>query len=182
MVSGPLQQFTLVFTLLVISVLASCEVVVGYRLVDPEIDMEALGVDVEITGDPDLDIGFYHEQLYEPLHDGDSCPVVHGLQGGTWIMPALRIEGIYPFAETTCTLTVETGEVVGDISATTRYFLAKDDAYEVQAFPVPVIHAAPNEADPIDDLYGLSATLDCTVADSEGRLGAMTLELVLVEG
>ena len=34
-------------------------------------------------------------------------------------MPALRIEGIYPFASTSCVLTMETGEIVGDISATT---------------------------------------------------------------
>ncbi|MDP6943810.1 MAG: hypothetical protein QF464_06630 [Myxococcota bacterium] len=160
----------------------ACEVVVGYRMVDPEVDLETLDSGLDITGEPGVDVGFYHEQLYDPLHDGDDCPVVHGLQGGTWIMPALRIEGIFPFATTACTLTMETGEVVGQVSATTRFFLATDDKYEVQAFPVPVIHASPNEAEEIDDLFGLNATLDCTVIDSEERSGTVTRELVLVEG
>lgn len=160
----------------------ACEVVVGVRLVDPEIDLSQLNQDLDITGEPALDIGFYHEQLYEPIDDGDPCPVVHGLQGGTWVMPALRIEGIYPFAGTACLLTIETGEIVGDIAATTRFFLAPDDKFEVQAFPVPVIHAEPHEAEPIDDLYGLNATLDCTVTDGEGRTGTLIREVVLVEG
>ena len=162
--------------------MGACEVVVGYRDVDPELDLEILGPSLEITGTPSLDIGFYHEQLYEPLHDGDNCPIVNGLQGGTWIMPALRIDGIFPFAETRCTLTVETGEVVGQITATTRYFLAKDDTFEVQAFPVPVIHASPNEGEPIDDLYDMTATLYCEVVDSEGRTGTAVRELFLVDG
>jgi hypothetical protein len=169
-------------TLLCAPVPGACEVVVGYRDIDPEIDLEVLGPAVEITGTPALDVGFYHEQLYEPLHDGDNCPVVNGLQGGTWVMPALRIEGIYPFAATRCSLTVETGEVVGLITVTTRYFLATDDLFEVQAFPVPVIHASPHEADSVEDLYGLGATLSCEVVDGEGRAGVATREIVLVEG
>ena len=100
---------------LVATTAAACEVVVGYRLVDPPVDLEALDFDIEITGDPGLDMGFYHEQLYEPMHDGDDCPVVNGLQGGTWVMPALRIEGIYPFADAACSLVMETGEVVGEV-------------------------------------------------------------------
>ena len=161
---------------------SACEVVVGYRFVDPEIDLEALDFDIEITGDPALDIGFYHEQLYDPMHDGDDCPVVNGLQGGTWIMPALRIEGIYPFADAACSLVMETGEIVGEVSATTRFFLATDDKFEVQAFPVPVIHAAPNEGDDIEDLFGLDATLECIVVDGDGRKGSVTREIVLVDG
>lgn len=161
---------------------AACEVVVGYRIVDPQIDLDLLDFDIEITGDPGLDIGFYHEQLYEPFHDGEDCPVVNGLQGGTWIMPALRIEGIYPFADVACTLVVETGEVVGEVSALTRFFLATDDKFEVQAFPVPVIHASPHEANSIDDLFGLGAALECTVIDAEGREGSLVREMVLVKG
>jgi len=160
----------------------ACEVVVGYRVVDPYIDLEAMDFDIEITGDPALDLGFYHEQLYEPMADGDACPVVNGLQGGTWIMPALRIEGIYPFADVECSLVVETGEIVGEIGAVTRFYLAKDDRYEVQAFPVPVIHATPREEEEIDDLFGLDATLDCLVIDGEGRTGSLIREIVLVEG
>jgi hypothetical protein len=178
-----MNRFSLTAIVLVCALLlGACDVVVGYRDVDPEIDLEILVPSLEITGTPSLDIGFYHEQLYEPLHDGDNSPIVNGLQGGTWIMPALRIDGIYPFADTRCTLTVETGEVVGDITATTRYFLAKDDVFEVQAFPVPVIHASPNQGEPIDDLYNLGATLACEVVDSEGRKGTATRELFLVDG
>ena len=177
------QLTRLILALVLFATTASaCEVVVGYRLVDPAVDLEALDFDIEITGDPALDLGFYHEQLYEPVHDGDDCPVVNGLQGGTWIMPALRIEGIYPFADAACSLVVETGEVVGEISATTRFFLATDDKYEVQAFPVPVIHAEPNEEQDIEDLFGLSATLECTVIDREGRTGSLIREVVLVDG
>jgi hypothetical protein len=182
MFRSALLAFAPTLALLSTLLMGSCDVVVGYRDVDPEIDLEVMGPSIEVTGTPSLDIGFYHEQLYEPLHDGDNSPIVSGLQGGTWIMPALRIDGIYPFAETRCTLTVETGEVVGKITATTRYFLATDDIFEVQAFPVPVIHATPKASEPIDDLYGLGATLSCEVFDGEGRTGTAIREIILVDG
>ena len=161
--------------------LTACEVVVGSRWVDPEVVPFEVQTG-KIEGDPTLDIGFYVEQLYAQMSDGDECPVVWGLQGGTWTMPALRTKGIASNAKVTCTIVTEKGETVSEVDAETRFYLSFDGWYENQAMPLPVNHAPPNEFDPIDDLYGLKATLDCWVEDSEGRGNGKTVEILLVEG
>ncbi len=170
-------------TFLVLAVLgvAACEVVVGTRFVDPAV----VPFDVQtgrVEGDPTLEIGFYIEQLYAPMDDGDECPVVWGLQGGTWTMPALRTQGIAATATVSCTITTETGEVVSEVEAATRFYLAFDGWYENQAMPLPVNHAPPNEFEPIDDLYGLEASLHCYVEDDQGRGNGTTVEIIIAEG
>ena len=162
----------------------SCETVVGYRWVDPPgIDYGDDGKGELIgPGPPSVEIGFYIEQLYEPLADGADMWVVHGLQGGTWTMPALRTTGIGPLSEVTCSMVTDTGEQVSRVASETRFFLATDGLLEVQAYPIPVQHASPNERLEIDDLYGLDAILECTVIDGKGRGASVTLEVVLARG
>ena len=125
---------------------------------------------------------FLCKQLYEPLADGADMWVVHGLQGGTWTMPALRTTGIGPLSEVTCSMVTDKGEQVSRVASETRFFLATDGLLDVQAYPIPVQHASPNERLEIDDLYGLDAILECTVIDGKGRGASVTLEVVLARG
>ncbi len=163
-----LAAFALSFALI------GCETV----LVDPVVDYGDEPPYVP-EGDPHLELGYYTEQLYAPLEDGDACYVIHGLQGGTWTMPALRANGVLADLVVQCTLTTAAGELLGATDEQQRFYLAPDRLIEVQAFPVPVTHAAPREAEPIDDLFGQEATLDCRVTDDDGREARARVDCVL---
>ena len=158
-----------------------CDAHVETIYVDPIVDFGD-AEDYVPSGKPTVDLGFYVEQLYLPLDDGDECPVVHGLQGGTWSMPALRSLGIDMKTDVLCTIITEADEQVGKAETNETFVLATDGWLEVQAMPIRVRHAAPNKQAPIDDLYGQTATLSCTVTDDEGRSDTVAREIVLSEG
>lgn len=171
----------LLFPILAALCVAGCDVVVGSRWIDPKVVPFEVQTEI-IDGEPTVELGFYIEQLYAPLADGDDCPVVWGLQGGTWTMPALRIKGIAPRARVTCSIvTQQSAETVSLVEADVVFYLASDGWYETQAMPLPIVHAEPHEADPIDDLCDQDGTLDCSVVDEE-RGATMTVEVHLVEG
>jgi hypothetical protein len=159
---------------------SGCDRVVGFRLVDPPIDVGDAGPAVP-SGEPEVALGFYAEQLLDKLRDGDACPIVHGLQGGTWTMPAVRTTGLPSPALVTCDVLTQAGELVGHVEAMQPFVLATDGWLEVQAFPVPIVHAPPGEALPIDDLYGAHATLTCSV-EAGDRAASASVEVILVEG
>jgi hypothetical protein len=159
-----------------------CDEVLGWRWVDPAVTGVALSAQAPIEGDPYLEVGFYVEQLYAPLSDGDACWVVHGLQGGTWTMPALRATGVGSVVQVRCMLTTQGGEQVGTVATKTKLFLANDGFLENHAFPIAVSHTAPREQDAIADLYGQTADLECTVTDAAGRSATATVEVLLAEG
>lgn len=149
--------------------------------IDPPVDRSGQGSDV-VTGDPLLVIGFYEEQLYTELEEEGECPIVHGLQGGTWIMPALRIQGIGSPAATQCRVTLDDGEQVGAAAAVEDYYVGGDGFLEVTAFPVPINHSAPGAGPGIDDLFGQGAEMWCRVEDEEERGAELTVAVTLVEG
>ena len=150
------------------------------RYVDPPVDRGDAG-QFEPTGTPEVDIGFYVEQLYVPLYDGDPCPIVQGLQGGTWTMPAVRTQGIGTPADVTCSLVTESGVTLGSATSEAHtFYLATDGWLEVQSFPVPV--EPPDDAAGLEALYGQSATLGCTVEDAAGRSATRNVQVVLSEG
>jgi hypothetical protein len=136
----------------------------------------------EPSGDPELAIGYYVEQLYRPLADGDPCPVVNGFQGGTWTMPALRMRGVGRIATVSCSFVTEIDEVIGDVEQEADFYLAPDGWIEIPAFPIPAKHYGDREQDPIDDLYGLDATLHCVVTDPSGREASRTAQCRVTEG
>ena len=151
--------------------------------VDPPIKVsEGLIVD-PVSGDPAVELGFYNEQLYSSLADGEEAPVVFGLQDGRWTMPAIRITGIGSPATVSCTVVVvATSEQVSQVEEKARFVLSPDGFLEVQSFPIPIIHAAPNEEAAIDDLFGVDADISCSVVDKEGRGSSVTVRVTLVEG
>ena len=162
--------------------LAACELTPVIRYVDPPVT-----VNPRPTFDPDtepyVELGFYEEQLYGPLKEGEPCPVVHGLQGGAWSMPAIRTLGIAPVAFIECNVVVEsTKEEVGYAAQDAIFYLSVDGYFEQLAFPIPIHHAPPNEILPIDDLFDEVATLHCLVLDTEGRSDSAEISVVLSDG
>ena len=176
-----------VFKTLTISILLLCLAGcdgpwVEVLYVDPPIDLSGYDGGFVIEGEPHVEMGFYIEQLYQPLSDGEPCYVAWGLQGGTWTMPALRTKGIGTPVTVSCTMVTETGEIVSEVVSKTPLFLTPDRYLEVQAYPIPVHHPPPNEQTGVDDLYGQMATLTCEISDGEGRSDSVTYEVELVEG
>ena len=168
--------------LVVVMAISGCDWGKTILLVDPVVDLTGWDGGFQIEGDPHVEMGFYIEQLYQPLADGEPCYVAWGLQGGTWTMPAIRTKGIGTPAVVSCTLETEDGELVGEVVSRTPLFLTPDRYLEIQAYPVPVNHESPNEDAPIDDLYGLMAELNCEVEDLEGRGSSVSYIVEIVEG
>ena len=161
--------------------LAGCDWGTGVLLVDPKVDLSSWDGGFKIEGEPHVEMGFYIEQLYQPLGDGEPCYVGWGLQGGTWTMPAVRTKGIGTPATIRCTVETDAGELVGEVASKTPLFLTPDRYLEVQAYPIPITHAPPDEEADIDDLYGQMATLSCEVEDLEGRSSSVVYHVEIVE-
>jgi len=161
--------------------LAACDNDPIIVYVDPAIDLGDYSAELIVEGPPTVKVGFYIEQLFSPLEDGGECFVAYGVQGGTWTMPALRTTGIGSPVSVACQLVTESGELVGDVAAEIPLFLTPDGFLEIQAFPIPVRHAPPNEDTPIEDLYGAPATLTCSVSDFEERADQISVLVEIVE-
>jgi hypothetical protein len=160
---------------------SSCEVGTEIVYVDPSIIISDEYFIEPVTGEPTVYLGRYVEQLYQDINEGDDLPVVWGLQGGTWTMPCIRIVGIASRATVDCSLTMDTGEVVGKVKAKTNFFLAADGFLEYHSFPIPVNHEV-NEEEPIDDLYEQPATLNCSVTDDEERSNELAVSVMIIKG
>lgn len=150
-------------------------------LVDPEVDYSDEPAYVP-QGDPEMDVGFYVEQLYQPLSSGDEMPIVFGLQGGTWSMPAIRVKGLDLEVDVTARLEIGDGDVLGETQATQNLVLANDGWLEVQALPIPVEYAIDDEQVDLEDLYGVDATFTVEVEDSEGRRTQIERSVVMAQG
>lgn len=159
--------------------LGACERVIGYEWVDPPISLgDAAGGDAD-GAPPHVELGFYEELGYRALRDGDPCPIVFGLQGGTWIMPAVRATGLGGYPRIGCRVETDAGERVGEATTQVRLYLATDGALEVQSFPIAIYHAPPRQDEDVDDLDGQRATLSCDLDDLGGRSAGVAVRVVL---
>ncbi|MEN9578669.1 MAG: hypothetical protein RJA70_1678 [Pseudomonadota bacterium] len=131
------------------------------------------------SGEVILELGIFQEQRYRPIKEGDALPIIYGLQGGTWVMPAVRARGIELDVHLRAQLETSSGEMVGTVSADTRFVVASDGWVEIAALPIPVQHEPPNEFESINDLYGEVATLQIEIEDKSGRSSGVSRQLVL---
>lgn len=146
--------------------------------VDPPVKLASAGSDAD-EGPPELMIGFSGEGGFATLEAAPALVVIHGLQGGTWTMPTVRTRGVGSFATITCQVTTDAGEAIGAIEARVKFLPSLDGPLEVLGFPIPIAHAAPNEAQPIEDLYGQGAIIACAVADGAGRAADATYHVTV---
>jgi hypothetical protein len=154
-----------------------CDVEIVY--IDPPITLVKSEEPVPV-GPAALEVGFYFDNNYVGFTDGAPLPVIHGLQGGTWTMPAVRASGMGTYGELTCSLTTASGERVGFVIAKTKFYFNATGQLEVANFPIPVFH--PDQpAHTIDDLYGLEATLSCTLFNDSGNT-AFQVTVQIIEG
>lgn len=154
--------------LVVAASLAACDETILW--IDPPISLEGGG-----SGPAALVIGQRDprdERIFVDLAADPALRVVHGLQGGTWTMPTLRIDGPPPSVAVACTVTTVGGEVVGVVVTQARTSPLGDGRVDVPWLPIPVRHAPPRTSAPIDDLDGAAATITCQVEAGGGRARA----------
>ena len=163
---------------IVLVLLSGCA---DYIDVDPETNWSADDSAVDYEGEPTLELGFYQEQLYTLLEDGSGCPVVYGLQGGTWTMPALRTRGITPMAWVTCVMVLESGEEVARTEVRSQFFRGTDDFFEIQSFPIPVFRTTGDDSASVSDLYGIIADLRCSAVGDNGETASYNVLVEIVD-
>lgn len=128
-----------------------------------------------ITGT--LRLGFSLDGSWTELAAGDPCWVIDGIQGGSWTMPGVRIDGLTPQITLSCELTSSTGELLGETEV--RASLAEvDGTLEHEAIAVPV---NPGDAS-LDHLWSTDVALSCGAEDADGGRAAANYELVLEPG
>ena len=131
-------------------------------------------------GEPEVDLGSLTDAGYQTLATDPAVPVIWGTQGGTWIMPVLRVRGVASPTEVVATLVLASGEVLGETEV--RVSLEQREGWlESQRFAVPVQHAPPHQYDAIADVYGQSATLSVKAWDDDGRFADHEVSVLLRE-
>jgi len=133
-------------------------------------------------GKPEVELGFVHEGQYLPCEPGSAAPVIWGSQGGTWVMPVLRTRGVASPTRTEVSLTLAEGERLGEFEFVYELSMTSDAWLETQSFRVPVQHAAPNQFESIEDVYGKSALIEVRVSDDAERSADFSVVITLVEG
>jgi len=155
---------------------------VAYQDVDPETSWDPQANEIDYDGEPALELGFYSEQLYTLLEDGDTCPVVHGLQGGTWTMPAIKTLGVTPMAWVTCSLVTDNGEEVGGTGVRSQFFRGTESYFEIQSFPVPIFRTGDGIGEPVDALFGEMAQLTCSALGDDGVSVSYSVRVQIIDG
>ena len=86
-----------------------------------------------------LELGQLKAGHFTALESGGQVSVVQGVQGGTWIMPSLRLSDAESGGDLGARLTLEDGTLLGETSRPRVRFTAADDrSLTMQFFPVPV--------------------------------------------
>jgi len=160
---------------------ASCDSAVVH-FVDPEIapwETDDPGVIVP-DGELLLEMGYYADDVYEPFGvEGSELVVVNGVQGGEWIMPAVRVLGGDERVVVRCSVTTEAGEVVGASWMTVKLFPAVDGWLEIKFYPVRIKRDDDHKLEGLEAIFGLDATLDLEITDDADRVGHVTYAVVL---
>ena len=154
---------------------------VEYLDVDPETTWDPNASGANYEGEPELELGFYREQLYTTLEEGGGCPVVNGLQGGTWTMPAVKTLGITPMAWVTCFMVTDWGEEVARTEVRSQFFRGVESSFEIHSFPIPVFRAGDSPEDKVEDLYGEMAQLTCSAMGDDGVSASYSIRVEIVD-
>ena len=127
----------------------------------------------EWTGEKEMVLGIYEEQLFRTLHDGDAVHIINGLQGGTWVHLSIRISGLPRVG----VVKVELGENVGAIEYNLKLVRTAEGFLEAYDIPVPV----PFIGEELEALYGQTVSLKVSFTAAEQSVEAEN-QVVLEKG
>jgi hypothetical protein len=115
---------------------------------------------------------------FSALEAGGEVAVVHGFQGGTWIMPAMRLTGVTADGHMVASLTLVEGLLLGRSELDLRLDLQPDGSLLLEYLPVPAPQVEGLPA--LAEIDGSQATLDATFKDVCGK-EAMRSSVVLLK-
>lgn len=113
--------------------------------------------------DPAFEVVFVQDEQYFPLQDDAMCPVIYGAQGGWWVMPVLRVDGLGESPIVGCTMIdldqdLELGSTIG-----MRRFVLGDSGWLEHTFLLYM--EAVNTAEEFLALDGHRASFSCSASD-----------------
>lgn len=123
------------------------------------------------SGEQRMTLGFYREQLFQPLSENALLPYRQAVQGGSWTYPAVRVQGIARDAQVEASLSLSDGTLVGQTESFESFAVSLDGWLEIQAFPVPV--------NPSLELDGQRGRLTVRAEDDEGRVAEKEAQITL---
>ena len=133
------------------------------------------------SGPSTIELGLYSGDRFVEFVPGDSCPIVAGTQGGTWIMPAVRTRGLGLTTTLLASLTTELGETVAALERSSTFGIAEDGWLELRFVAMHVRRDEMHEDELLSDLYGQRATLRMVITDEQQRTVSGEVELVLID-
>jgi hypothetical protein len=145
-------------------------------------DKGKLGEEETCVGDSAvIEIGRLVGDQFTALGDGDEISVVHGVQGGTWIMPSIRLIDAKSGGDVNATLTLIDGTLLGEIRRPKlRFTTSADGSLVLQFLPVPVSNAPGTPA--LETVDAAAANLELvystTCGDTLTQHFAVTLHVV----
>jgi hypothetical protein len=111
-------------------------------------------------------LGRLVDNAFHALAAGDSVDVVHGFQGGTWIMPGLSFGGCAPNGHMVASLTLVDGPVIGRNSLPLRLDRQPDGSLQLEYLPVPA--GLEPGSPPLEAIDGKQAVLSTRFTDDCG--------------
>ena len=108
--------------------------------------------------------------------------VAEGIQGGVWVMPALRAAGCDAKVLVDATITTENGEVVGLADTRVKLFDAEDGWLEIQYLPIKIQREDAFADEDVFDILGLRAIVEIHLSDDSGNAGNFSIDVLLVDG
>jgi hypothetical protein len=125
-----------------------------------------------------LEIGWLDSGSFSAFESGNAIAVVHGVQGGTWVMPAIRFSGVTSGGSLSGTMTLDSGVLLGESHRpNVRLVNAADGSALLQSFPVPVGTAAGSPD--VSEVNGANALFVVTYEDSACGQVELALPVVL---
>jgi hypothetical protein len=105
-----------------------------------------------------IEVGRLEAKHFTPFAAGDPIAVIHGVQGGQWMMPSLRFVGVLPNGSLHGDLALTDGQMLGTSRLPAlKMARAEDGSFHLQYLPVPVGTAPGSPA--ADDVDGERAVL-----------------------
>lgn len=164
----------------------ACDVTTTEHLIDPDVvpwDTPDEPPDVE-PGTILVQLGAWQGDVFVPwpADGGAFLDVVDASQGGTWVMPAMRLAGSAPKTIVECTITTADGERVGHMQSSVKFFPGDPGWLDIEFLPVRIRRSADHAGEPLEAIFGGEATIELEVVDEDDSVGSLVTTVILIKG
>lgn len=125
-----------------------------------------------------IELGRLQQGKFDAFERGDTVSVIHGVQGGTWIMPSIRLLEAESGGDFDARLALEDGTLLGETRRpNARLTPAEDGGLVMQFLPVPVSNEP--EMPEVNSVDGASALLSVSYSRPCGPATMQEFHLTL---